>query len=128
MTLKKILLADDSQIFRKLQGTYLKSQPYELIFAENGRDALHKVNTIKPDLVILDLMMPEMEGDIICRIMKRTDHLKHIPVIMVTSHGNSQGETRCRNAGCDVFLTKPIERSSFMAAIQKLTPTEPSTP
>lgn len=122
MPKKVVIIADDSAIFRKLEGTYLSRQDYDVRYATDGRDALHQVNTARPDLVVLDLQMPEIEGDLLCRIIKRTEHLKHIPVILITSHADAKGEARCRNAGCDLFLSKPIDRARFLKAIRKLAP------
>ncbi len=119
---KRILMADDSDIFRKLQGTYLKNQPYELIFAEDGAKALERINALKPDLVILDLLMPGLEGDKICRIIKSAESLRHIPVIMISTRGDNSGQTRCLQAGCDLFISKPINRQEFLGAIRRLAP------
>ncbi len=119
---KKILLADDAATFLKLEQIYLENQGYKVFMAGNGKEALEKLAAHRPDLVVLDLIMPEMEGDQVCRLIKINPQFKDIPVVMVTTKGDKKGEERCRKAGCDLFLTKPLRKSVFLDAVKKLLP------
>ncbi|MBI3995699.1 MAG: response regulator [Nitrospirae bacterium] len=119
---KKVLLADDASTFVKLEQTYLESKGYQVVMAGNGKEALEKLASQKPDLVVLDLIMPEMEGDQVCRLIKASPQYKDIPVIMITTKGDKKGEERCRKAGCNMFLTKPLRKSVFLDAVKQLLP------
>ena len=119
---KKILVADDASTFLKLEQTYLESKGYKVFMAGNGKEALEKLAAHKPDLVVLDLIMPEMEGDQVCRLIKLNPQFKDIPVVMVTTKGDKKGEERCRKAGCNLFLTKPLRKSVFLDAVKQLLP------
>lgn len=120
MPKRKILLVDDSPTFLKLEETYLQNLEHEVFTAENGKAALDKLAAKRPDLVVMDLIMPEMEGDQVCRLIKSNDLFKETRVIMVTTKGDKKGADRCQKAGCDLFLTKPLRKSVFLGAVKQL--------
>jgi uncharacterized protein (TIGR02266 family) len=109
----KVLLADDVELFLELEKTFLQREDIELIVAHNGREALEKVRRERPDLILLDLYMPEMDGPDVCHAS-----LRAIPVLMVTSGGHEDERQNCQEAGCDGILTKPINRHAFLAAVR----------
>lgn len=119
MAKKEILIVDDSPTFLKLVKTYLQTKNYEIFTACNGKEALEKLAANKPDLVILDLIMPEMQGNEVCRLMKANPQWMNIPVIMITTRGDKKGEEQCRQAGCDAFLTKPITKTRLVTTIKQ---------
>lgn len=120
MERKKVLLADDVELFLMLEKSFFKREEFDLKTARNGREALKAIRETKPDLVFLDLFMPDMNGDECCRIVKNDEECRHIPIIMVTTAGREEDLERCRRAGCDDIIHKPINRHDFMATARKL--------
>jgi uncharacterized protein (TIGR02266 family) len=116
---KKIVLADDVELFLMLEKTVFNREEFELITARDGRAILKIVREAEPALVFMNLYMPEMNGDDCCRIVKNDDASRHIPVIMVTRHGLEDDLEKCRLAGCDDILLKPINREEFTATTRK---------
>jgi len=114
----KVLLADDVELFLELEKTFLQREDIELIVAHNGREALETARRDRPDLILLDLYMPELDGPEVCRAIKGDPSLRAIPVLMVTSGGREDERQSCRESGCDGILTKPINRHTFLAAVR----------
>ena len=114
MTTPKILLVDDTKLFLKLEKEYLKQSSVVVLTAENGRQALEIARNDRPDLIYMDLNMPEMDGATCCAALKADPDLRSIPVILVTTAGINENVDQCKNAGCDGFLTKPIDRKAFL--------------
>ena len=114
MPARKILVVDDEPEVRKLMEHFLTTKGYEVRLAENGRVGLAALDTFTPDLVLLDMHMPEMDGALCCAVMKGDPALHGIPVIMVTSAGKEEDIRLCRGAGCDDFITKPVNRRIFL--------------
>ncbi len=119
MERKKVVLADDVELFLKLEKTFFSREDFELITAHNGREALEVIRESMPELVFLDLHMPEMDGDECCRLVKKDERLRHIPIIMVTSAGREEDLARCRSAECDEIVNKPINRHDFLATVHR---------
>jgi len=116
---EKILIADDMETFLRLEKMLLEHSGYEIIMAKSGTEALKKAQTEKPSLVFLDLVMPDISGDTVCRFIKTNKALKHIPVIMVSTRSDKESLERCRQAGCDDYLTKPITKKDLFDKIEK---------
>jgi uncharacterized protein (TIGR02266 family) len=116
---KKILLVDDVDLFLELEKTFFRREVFDLLVARTGKEAYEMVVTHRPDLVFMDLCMPEMNGDEACRRVKADPELRATPVVMVTLAGRADDLARCREAGCDDILLKPINRHHFMAAARK---------
>ncbi len=116
---KKILLADDAKLFIELEKSFLQRSSVEILTAGDGRQALELVRQHHPDVAFLDLNMPEMDGDECCRAIKQDPDLKDTSVVMVTTKGRTQDQERCREAGCDEVLLKPINRIEFLATAEK---------
>ncbi|MEI8356094.1 MAG: response regulator [Deltaproteobacteria bacterium] len=109
-----ILLVDDTKLFLELEKSFLKCSSARVLTAGNGRDALEIIRKEKPDLIYMDLHMPEMGGAECCATLKADPLLRSIPVIMVTSAGKEADILLCKEAGCDEFLTKPVNRRLFL--------------
>jgi uncharacterized protein (TIGR02266 family) len=120
LTKKKILLADDVELFLDLEKTLFRRQDFMLLVARNGQQAFELIAAQRPDLVFMDLFMPVMNGDECCRRVKDDPELRSIPVIMVTQGGREEDLRRCRAAGCDEILLKPINRHLFVDAARRL--------
>ncbi|MCF8496026.1 MAG: PleD family two-component system response regulator [Alphaproteobacteria bacterium] len=116
----RILVVDDILPNVKLLEAKLSSEYYDVITATNGPEALEKIERDKPDLVLLDVMMPGMDGFEVCARIKARPDLAHIPVVMVTALTDSEDKVRGLEAGADDFLSKPINDTALMARVRSL--------
>lgn len=116
---KKILVVEDSSTTRKVVVLTLKQKGYILIEAQDGLEALSKIDEERPDLVLLDIILPKMDGYRILSIIKKTPELKDTPVIMLTSKDRLMDKVRGRLAGTTAYLTKPFEPSELTEAVKK---------
>jgi len=114
MATKKILLVDDTRLFLELEKSFLKLSPVKILTASNGEEALEIARKERPDLVFMDIHMPGMGGAACCGEMKSDPALRTIPVVMVTASGKEEDLEICRQAGCDGYVTKPIDRRRFL--------------
>lgn len=113
----KVLLVDDVKFFLELERSFLDREGFQVLMADSGPAALVAARQERPDLVLLDLHMPVMDGDEVCRVLKREPDLKRIPVIMVTSGQRAEDIERCRAAGADGFLRKPLNQVELLETI-----------
>ena len=120
MSRKKVLLVDDVHLILELEKAFLKGLPVDIFVAHNGKEALELARRELPDLIYLDLNMPVMDGPTCCRALKSDPATMGIPVIMVTTAGREQDELLCRSAGCDDYLSKPINNKTFLEKGRKL--------
>jgi two-component system, cell cycle response regulator DivK len=118
MLRKKILVVDDTEFNRDLVVQLLEDD-YDVVIAENGDEALLKTEAERPDLILMDLGMPVMDGWEATRRLKANVDLRHIPVIAVTSHAMVGDEIEARKAGCDDYLPKPIDEDLLLAKIKR---------
>jgi CheY-like chemotaxis protein len=114
MAVPHILLVDDVDFFLELEKGFLKQTPATIETAKNGKQALEAVARKRPDLIILDVNMPVMDGLTCCRALKEDSLLRTIPVMMVSGANSDQELEPCRRAGADGVLTKPIDRKAFL--------------
>jgi CheY-like chemotaxis protein len=114
MARKKVLLVDDVNLILELEKAFLKGLPVDLLIARNGVEALQIVKKERPDLIYMDLNMPVMDGMTCCKALKGDPETSAIPVIMVTTHGKEQDLLLCKSAGCDDYITKPINAKLFI--------------
>jgi uncharacterized protein (TIGR02266 family) len=112
---KKILFADDVKLFVELEKTFFNRDESDLLVAYDGNQALEIAKQERPSLIFMDLHMPEMDGDECCSILKGDPKYRDIPVVMVTHGGRDEDLDRCKSAGCDEAIFKPISRHSFLA-------------
>jgi len=115
-----ILVADDSPTSRKAISALLKPLGHSIILADDGVDAWNKVNLRKPDIVILDVLMPKMGGFEISRQMKSTAGLSHIGIIMLTSLNQESNKFWGLKQGADFYLSKPAHPNDLMLCINEL--------
>jgi len=116
---KKILVVDDSPTQLKLTTAALQGQEYEIVTAMDGEEAMQKVQSDKPDLVVLDVVMPKMDGFQVCRKMKASPEMQHIPVIILTSKNQKADEFWGKKQGADFYLTKPFDEVILQDAVIK---------
>ncbi|OGP63580.1 MAG: hypothetical protein A2V65_06845 [Deltaproteobacteria bacterium RBG_13_49_15] len=117
---KTILVVDDNAVARKIVRQILEAEHYKIITVENGLEALKAVSQQKPDLIVTDLMMPEMDGMSLIKKLKSQLSTRLIPIIMLTAKDEVDSEVRVIEAGADDYLTKPISRKRFVARVNRL--------
>lgn len=116
----KILVVDDIPLNRKLQKTYLESVGYQVILANDGIEALQRIEQDSPDLILLDVMMPKMNGFQVCRRVKDTENTRFIPIIMVTALNEIEDKVKGIEAGADDFISKPFNKTELLARVKSL--------
>ncbi len=117
---QRILLADDDPIIVKFLGTVLKKNKHDVAFAANGMEAMEKAKSYDPDLILLDVVMPQMDGFEVCKRLKDDPATSHIPIIIITALADSDSKVRGLSAGANDFLTKPIDRVELMVRARNL--------
>lgn len=120
MTRKEILIVEDEESLLKLQSLLLASRGYSVNGVTDGRMALDWVSRKKPDLVLLDIMIPEIDGFEVCRQLKSEETTKNIPVIMVTAKKRREDMDRSEQVGADGYITKPFKSLMLLEEIQRL--------
>ncbi|MEO6333393.1 MAG: response regulator [Pyrinomonadaceae bacterium] len=106
--LKKILLVEDHDDIRNMMATYLQLNKYEVIEAENGYDAIQKALDHKPDIILMDIAMPVLDGISSTRAMRENKELEQVPIVCLTAFGDFYRE-RAKKAGCNDILQKPVD-------------------
>lgn len=114
----KVLVIDDSETIRRSAEIFLRQSGYDVVLANDGFDALAKVCDHNPALVLVDIMMPRLDGYQICTIIKQHPDYAHIPVIMLSSKDGVFDRARGRIAGSDQYLTKPFTRENLLTAVK----------
>jgi two-component system alkaline phosphatase synthesis response regulator PhoP len=117
---KKILIADDNENIRDALTYLLEDEGYELLLAKDGADTLRKVRERKPDILFLDIMMPEINGYDVCRTIKNDPDLKSIYVIMLTAKGQVAEQERGKEVGADEYIVKPFSPMEILARVKSL--------
>jgi CheY-like chemotaxis protein len=116
----RLLIADDNQQNRELLEAYLGDDGYEIAMACDGQETLDVVQSFNPDLVLLDIMMPRLSGYEVCQQLKDADATQDIPILMVTALNEMGDIERAVEAGCDDFLTKPVNRLELTTRVKSL--------
>lgn len=116
----RLLIADDNQQNRELLEAYLGDDGYEIAMACDGQETLDMVQSFGPDLVLLDIMMPRLSGYEVCQQLKDADATQDIPILMVTALNEMGDIERAVEAGCDDFLTKPVNRLELTTRVKSL--------
>jgi twitching motility two-component system response regulator PilH len=120
MPVKKILVVDDSPTDRQYIIESLKGKGFQIVTAENGEDAITKAKAELPDLILMDVVMPGLNGYQATRQITRDDATKHIPVIMCTSKGADTDKTWGMRQGANDYLVKPVDPQALLAKIAQL--------
>ncbi len=121
---KKILIVDDEPNIILMVGTRLKANGYEVISAEDGQAGLEKAQKESPDLIILDVMLPKMEGYKVCGFLKRDYRYAKIPVLMFTAKAQPEDMDLAKQMGADAYLVKPFKPEELLAKVAELLPKE----
>ena len=121
MSQPTILIVDDEPVVRLSIEAILADQGYELHFASSGTEALHKAGQLLPDVVLLDLMLPEMDGLEVCQNLRQEPRLAEVPIIIITAVDDYQVRLDGLSRGADDYLTKPIDRHELRARLRTIT-------
>jgi twitching motility two-component system response regulator PilG len=115
----KVLVIDDSNTIRRSAEIFLRQGGYEVVLAEDGFDALSKVNDHAPELIFCDILMPRLDGYQTCAIIKRNPRFSHVPVIMLSSKDGLFDKARGRMVGSQDYLTKPFTKEQLLRAVEQ---------
>ena len=118
----KILIVDDDVVNRDILKTRLESAGYEVSEAANGEDGINLAQQRPPDLIILDVMMPKVDGLLACRILKSGEKTKNIPIVMLTARSQQLEELRGWESGADEYLTKPCDHQRLLSVVAQFLP------
>jgi len=116
----KILIVDDENTFITIAQVRLEASGYEVITAKDGEEGLEKAKSEKPDLIILDVMMPGKDGYQVCRLLKKDAKYEKIPIILFTDKAKDKFEVVGSKVGANVTIRKPFELSNLLAMIEEL--------
>lgn len=117
---KRILLVDDEKDLVETLTYRLEANNYEVIPAYDGQEGLNKAKSEKPDLIILDLMLPKMNGYEVCQLLKFDEKYKHIPIIMFTARTQESDKKTGLEVGTNAYITKPFEAQVLLSKIKEL--------
>ena len=117
-TKKRILIVDDSPTARMWQQLLLAHEQYATLTAHDGAEGIEVARRERPDLILLDVSMPGMDGFEACRALRASPETKDIPILMVTTHSEMENVLAGFEAGCNEYLTKPLERSEYLVKVR----------
>jgi len=117
---KKILIVDDEQDILMILKTRLEGSGYDVIAAANGEEGLSKALGEKPDLIILDLMLPKVDGYWLCNIFKHDKRLPDVPIIIVSARVTKQDVDTAKDCGADAYFTKPFDSQKLLLEVSRL--------
>ena len=115
----KVLVIDDSNTIRRSAEIFLKQGGHEVLLAEDGFDALSKVNDFRPDMIFCDILMPRLDGYQTCAIIKKNANYAAIPVVMLSSKDGVFDKARGRMVGSQDYLTKPFTKDQLLQAVEQ---------
>ena len=118
MSPKKILIVDDEVDLVETVRFPLEIEGFDTLVSHNGEDALNKARNEKPDLIILDLMLPKLDGYKVCRLLKFDDRYKHIPILMLTAKTQEKDKIMGKETGADEYITKPFEMDYLLGKVK----------
>ena len=115
-----VLVVDDLPQNVRLLEAYLIPQGYEIVRAANGEEALAKLTASQIDLILLDVMMPNIDGFEVTRRVRQNDKYRLLPIILVTALGETKDRVKGIEAGCDDFISKPVDKTELLARVKSL--------
>ena len=120
LSASRVLIADDNEQNRELLDAYLADEDYQILMAQDGAETLQVVREQQPDLILLDIMMPRMSGYEVCEQLKADPEFSGVPVLMVTALNEMGDIEKAVDAGCDDFLTKPVNQLELRTRVRSL--------
>ena len=119
-TTKKILLIDDSQTVLTMERMTLAPEGFQIVTATNGAEACERARLEKPDLVLMDVVMPVMNGLDACNALRADPTTRNIPIILVVPRGEGENPERSYRSGCNDYLTKPIHGAELLSKVRRI--------
>lgn len=116
---KTVLIVEDDKASANLLMDLLHLEGHETMHVEEGWKAMDMVTKHRPDLIIMDIQLPDISGVKVTRMLKASGQFKDVPIITVTAFGKEWTEEKCREAGCDVYMSKPISVPDFLETVAK---------
>jgi CheY-like chemotaxis protein len=117
---KTVLIVDDVELFIQLEISHLGRKRYDIHTAGNGNQGLEMARSLKPDIILLDLVMPDMNGDQVCRILKGDPDTSSIPIVLVSSGTREHSRSVIDSSGCDGLIFKPVRRDLLLSVVESL--------
>ena len=117
---KRILIVDDEDDLRNMLKFRLEAMDYDVSEAVNGQEGLDRARSDRPDLIILDLMLPKIDGFKVCRMLKFDEKYKHIPIIMFTARAQEKDKQIGKEMGAEAYITKPFDPDILLDKIREL--------
>lgn len=121
---KKILVIEDNEMFQKILKKRIEARGYDAVIASDGLEGWGLTKTVQPDLILLDLLLPKMDGHKVCRLVKHDYRLRDIPVAIFTSRDGEEDADLAKQVGADAFIVKTTRSEIMMSVIDKLLKTE----
>jgi two-component system, cell cycle response regulator DivK len=122
-SVKRILIVEDNHLSLTLLNDFLKVKGYETLKTSEGREAIDLAREKQPDLILMDIRLPDISGFDVTRLLKQDDQTKSIPIIAVTAFATSGDETKALESGCDGYITKPVIIDNLLRTIESFLPT-----
>ena len=119
---KKVLIVEDNDLNMKLFNDLLEAHGYYTLQTKDGVEALRMARLHRPDLILMDIQLPEVSGLEVTKWLKEDDDLRAIPVIAVTAFAMKGDEEKIRDGGCEAYIAKPISVASFMRTVERFLP------
>jgi len=116
---RRVLVVDDELYIRNILDFSLGSEGFEVVTAADGEEALKKALDLVPDLIVLDVMMPKIDGFEVCRAVKAKGETKHIPVILLTARDSDKDRDKGQEVKCDAYITKPFSPNKLAETIHE---------
>jgi two-component system cell cycle response regulator DivK len=125
---KTLLVVEDNELNAKLYRDLLEAEGHRVLLTKDGREAFEIAGRLKPDLIVMDIQLPEVSGLEVTKWLKQDETLRSIPVIAVTSFAMKGDEEKIREGGCDAYIAVPISVVQFLKTIDRFLETDPSLP
>lgn len=120
MTRKRILLVDDSETILQLESMILQQDLYEVVTARDGQEGVAKALQVKPDLILMDVLMPQLDGFAALKRLREHPDTTRVPIVMVTSKAEAESMECGYERGCSDYIIKPIDRTELVAKVKNL--------
>jgi DNA-binding response OmpR family regulator len=117
---KKILIIEDSKLLSTILEAKFKEKEFEVFISFNGEDGLEKAKQTRPDIIILDLILPKLSGEYVCKQIRNDEQLKDTPIIMLTAKDSDVDKVIGRVIGADTYLPKPFDMDALLKEIDRL--------
>lgn len=126
MDKKKVMVVDDDPGLTKVMRIYFENSGFEVHIAPGGHKALAELEGFNPDLIILDVHMPKMDGVMVCKSIRATAAISKVPIIAITGYQNEEKRRQILNAGANAFVTKPVDMSRLLKQVKELIAATPA--